>query len=279
MRNLYNSTHERVEYYKTAPERFLLLSSISFDSSVAGIFGTLCAGGCLYIPEQQRFRDVSYLAELINQKNITHLLAIPSLYQNLIEFYSTKLQSLQTVIVAGEPCPRKLVERNHSVLPQTRLYNEYGPTEATVWSTVFDCRQSDSKSYMPIGRPIGNMQTYVLDPLLRQVPPGVSGELYLGGAGISPGYLNQPKLSSERFISLGLKDGTQQPVYRTGDLVCFLDDGSLYFIGRNDEQVKMRGYRIELGEIESALKSMPNVHQAAVLARHRSNSNSSSRSG
>ena len=219
----------------------------------------------MYVPEQQRYRDVRYLAELIDKNRISHILAIPSLYQHLLEFHVTRLRSLATVIVAGEPCPHGLVETHKTNLPQTQLYNEYGPTEATVWSTVFDCSQSYSSASVPIGRPIGNMQVYVLDVLMRQVPPGTPGELCLGGTNISPGYLNHPELTSESFISNCLLEDSAQKFYRTGDLVCFLEDGLLQFIGRNDQQIKIRGYRIELDEIETALKNIPQVSQAVAV--------------
>jgi amino acid adenylation domain-containing protein len=263
--NLSNSTSERIKYYNDPPERFLLLSSISFDSSVAGIFGTLCRGGSLYIPSHDEHRDISYLAETIYKKQISHFLAIPSLYHRLIEFFPEKLKSLHTVIVAGEVCPQKLVKKHEAGLPEAQLFNEYGPTEATVWATVFDCKKCHSKPYVPIGEPIGNMQIHILDHRFRQVPPGMPGELYLSGASISPGYLNQPELSADRFIALTLPDNSVQRVYRTGDQVCFLEDGSLHFLGRNDEQVKIRGYRIELGEIETVLKNLSPVRQAAVV--------------
>ena len=265
--NLYNSTYERIEYYKTPPERFLLLSSISFDSSVAGIFGTLCAGGFLHIPNQHKFRDVDYLAELIDRHHISEILAIPSLYEHLLQFYAEKISSLKTVIVAGETCGNDLLEAHRSILPHTALFNEYGPTEATVWSTVFECNNPDPTIAIPIGKPIGNMKAFVLDEKMRQVPPGVAGELYLGGASISPGYLNRPKLTSERFLQLSLPGSEEQRFYKTGDVVRFLDDGSLQFLGRNDEQIKMRGYRIELGEIESVLRKMPTIKQVAVVPK------------
>jgi amino acid adenylation domain-containing protein len=263
--NLSNSTTQRIRHYKTVSKRFLLLSSISFDSSIAGIFGTLCRGGCLYIPEQSRYQDISYLAGLINRHQISDILTIPSLYEHLLSFHGSQLGSLETVIVAGEACPRRLVESHLSTMTQTRLFNEYGPTEATVWSTVFDCSGSFSSATVPIGKPIENIYVHVLDKELRPLPPGVAGELYLGGPSISPGYLKRPELSAERFKNVLLPDNSRQRLYRTGDLVRFLDDGSLQFLGRNDQQIKLRGYRIELAEIESALGRIRAVDQAAVV--------------
>ncbi len=260
------ATTARIHYYAKRPERFLLLSSISFDSSVAGIFGTLCRGGCLYIPDQKNYKDVGYLADLITKNSISHILAIPSLYKHLLNFHSAEIGSLQTVIVAGETCSNDIIKKHWSSCPHTELFNEYGPTEATVWSTAFDCSSTFHSSSVPIGRPVGNVRAYVFDEKLRHVPVGVPGELYLGGATISPGYLNQPALTAERFIPFPNKD-EEQTIYKTGDLVRFLDDGSLEFLGRNDEQIKLRGYRIELSEIESAIMSCESVAQAAVVAR------------
>lgn len=265
--NLIHSIGERIRYYKNAPERYLLLSSISFDSSVAGIFGTLCRGGSLFIPDQNHYRDVRYLAGLIAKYKISHILTIPSLYQSMLEYHAEDLVSLKTIMVAGEPCMNDLVTAHQSTLPEAKLYNEYGPTEATVWSTVFDCGQPYSSDAVPIGAPINNIQVYVLDADLRQVPPGVPGELHLGGVGLSPGYLNQPEMTKERFIVNPFSNKADERLYKTGDMACFLEDGTLEFLGRNDEQIKMRGYRIELGEIEAALVSLAMVRQAVVVPR------------
>ncbi|MFC1830809.1 amino acid adenylation domain-containing protein [Thermodesulfobacteriota bacterium] len=265
--NLYNSTNQRLVYYGGTPERFLLLSSISFDSSVAGIFGTLCSGGCLHIPDRQKFREVDHLAALIERHQISCVLAIPSLYEHLLKYHAEEITSLKSVIVAGEPCGYDLVESHRFTLPYAGLFNEYGPTEATVWSTVFDCSNSDKGSNVPIGKPISSMKAIVLDAWMRQVPPGIAGELYLGGASISAGYLNRPELTSERFLQLKLSGSEEQRFYKTGDVVRFLEDGSLQFLGRNDEQIKIRGFRIELGEIESALRKLPAIRQAAVVPK------------
>ncbi len=263
--NLAHSTGARIGYYGNVPERFMLLSSISFDSSVAGIYGTLCRGGCLFIPDRKQFRDVNHIAGMIAENFITHLLSIPSLYDQLLQYHAKMLVSLQTVVVAGEACTPDLVACHRDTLPEAQLFNEYGPTEATVWSTVFDCSRQYSTVTVPIGRPIENTQVYVLDGDLRQVPPGIPGELYLGGSGISLGYLNRPDLTAERFIPNPFNKNGEGVLYKTGDIVCFLDDGNLEFLGRNDEQVKVRGYRIETGEIQNTLLTYPEVRQVEVL--------------
>jgi amino acid adenylation domain-containing protein len=265
--NLAHSTDARLSYYKDVPRDFLLLSSMSFDSSIAGIFGTLCRGGCLHIPDHEKFRDVEYLSTLIEEKGITHILSIPSLYRHMLQSFSHKLSSLEAVIVAGEPCPTDLVMRHFVDLPKTRMFNEYGPTEATVWSTVFECRDHLVTKSVPIGRPIENTSVYVLDDKRRQVPPGFPGELYIGGAGVSQGYLNQAQLTTERFFSISINNSHQNRVYKTGDLAYFSENGNLEYLGRYDEQIKVRGYRIELGEIETIIKRHPSVKDSVVVVK------------
>ncbi len=261
--NLLYSTAARLHFYGETAGRFLLLSSISFDSSVAGIYGTLCGGGALVIPEQAHFRDASYLVELIEKQQVTETLCVPSLYRELLKFGSEPLQSLRRVMVAGEACPPLLLAEHFRVLPKTALFNEYGPTEATVWCAVFDCAQPFSGARVPIGRPIPGTKLLVLDEALRPVPPGVPGELFVSGPGIAKGYLNQPEWTAARFLRHQNPHASR--LYKTGDRVRWLPDGNLEFLGRVDAQIKIRGYRVELGEIENVLKSHPDVSDAAVV--------------
>jgi len=262
--NVVNSTCARLEYYHPV-QRFLLLSSISFDSSVAGIYWTLCQGGCLHIPDQQHFKEADHLVQLIQHHKITHLLCIPSLWQQLLDLGG--LASLDTVIVAGEVCPAGLPEKHHELLPATKLYNEFGPTEGTVWSTVFDCSNSYLSKSVPIGYPVSNVKVFVLDELLRPTPIGVPGELYIGGAGVAQGYLNLPEQTAGHFILPPPELQTTGKLYRSGDMVRFLADGALEFLGRKDQQIKLRGHRIELGEIEAVLAEHPQVSEAVVVVK------------
>lgn len=261
-RNLVHSTVARYSFYPHPAERFLLLSSYAFDSSVVGIFWTLCAGGTLCLPPHQGERDINLIAALIEKYRITHLLALPSLYQILLELAAgAALRSLNTVMVAGEACPIALVRQHYQQLPDCRLYNEYGPTEGTVWSSAWEIPPDASK--ILIGKPIPNMQAYVLDRSLQPVPVGVRGELFIAGAGIAEGYHNRPELTAERFVENPFGAGK---LYRTGDLASLHADGNIEFFGRIDYQVKISGYRIELGEIESALLQHDAVREAVVLA-------------
>jgi amino acid adenylation domain-containing protein len=264
--NLVHSTTARFLYYPESVATFLLLSSFAFDSSMAGIFWTLCQGGTLLLPWQRQEQDVRELASLIDRHRVTHTLCLPSLY-NLILAYAPayQLASLQTVIVAGEACPPELARRHYSLLPEATLYNEYGPTEGTVWCTAYRVPRQSSPRRVPIGRPIANMQAYILDDTRNLVPVGVPGELYIGGVGLSPGYLNRPELTRSRFVSHTFQAGLTRRLYRTGDRALYTPEGEILFLGRIDDQVKLRGYRIELGEIEATLAEHPEIESAAVI--------------
>jgi surfactin family lipopeptide synthetase A len=265
-RNLVHSTLARFRYYQEPLDSFLLLSPFVFDSSVAGLFWTLCRGGMLVIPDEDSYQDPAYLAELIARHCVSHLLVLPALYELILRHGPGQLSSLRTVIVAGESCPPELVRHHTETLPQAALFNEYGPTEATVWCSVHPCGWSLDQRSVPIGRPVADTQIYVLDSQLQPAPVGVTGEVYIGGEGVTRGYLNRPDQTAERFVPnpFGAKPGAR--LYRTGDLARFLADGNIEYAGRNDLQVKIRGYRIELGEIELTLAQHPAVREAIVIA-------------
>ena len=268
-RNLVNSTHARLLYYPEQVQRFLLLPSFAFDSSVAGIFWTLCQGGALVLPAddaQDGFANgFAPLGQLIAGHAVTHLLCVPSLYAALLDHLPAEaLATLTTVVVAGEPCLPPLVARHGVAVPGAALYNEYGPTECSVWSTVHRC-EPGLVGAVPIGRPIANTSVYILDAQLAPAPIGVTGEIFIGGAGVARGYFNRPELTAERFLPDPFAaDGR---IYRTGDLGRWLSDGTIEFQGRSDDQVKIRGFRIEPGEIEAAMVEYAGVREAAVLAR------------
>ena len=263
--NLLHSTLVRNDYYAEPLSGFLLLSSFAFDSSVAGIFWTLSQGACLCLPEQQDLNNPKALARLIQQHNISHLLALPSFYQAVMhDNHLTMLSSLKAVIVAGEGCSSTIANEHHQKLPTVKFYNEYGPTEGTVWTSVYQSIGLEENGIVSIGHTIANMQTLIMDELGEPVPIGVSGELYIGGLGVAQGYLHQADLTAKKFVPHPFITG--QRMYRSGDLARYHVDGSIEFLGRVDHQVKIRGYRIELGEIETRLLEHPFVQAAAVLA-------------
>ncbi|MEM7801319.1 MAG: non-ribosomal peptide synthetase, partial [Chloroflexota bacterium] len=267
--NIVHSTTAREIFYPESVGRFLLLSSFAFDSSLVGIFWTLATGGSLVLPEPGRHQDVLYLAELISREQVSHLLALPLLYQLMLNESvdnPTALASLRAVIVAGEACHADLIQTHYKRYPDCLLYNEYGPTEGTVWSHAYLFPQDFAELAVPIGKPIPRVTNLVLDRYGRPVPIGVPGELVIGGAGITPGYLNRPELTADKFVSLSdlSRENGAERYYRTGDLVRWLPDGNLVFVGRADHQVKVRGFRIELGEIEAVLVSHPAISAAVV---------------
>ena len=268
--NLLASTIAREATYEDPVARYLLLSSFAFDSSVAGIFWTLASGGTLVLPAADEEKDVQKLANLVAGERVTHTLTLPSLYNLLLDYARPgSLDSLQVVIVAGEACPSELGRKHNTLLPTCELYNEYGPTEATVWCSVYRLPK-ENNSYnrpVPIGRPVANYQLYILDNQQQPLPIGLPGELYIGGAGVTAGYWQNPELTAERFLTIDLKGQTSSVrVYRTGDLARWRSDGEVEFLGRADNQVKIRGYRIEPGEIENVLKKHPDIQDVAVLA-------------
>ena len=266
--NVVHSTMARLAYYREGVRSFLLLSSFAFDSSVAGLFGTLAQGGQVVLPLAGEVLEPGRLGELMDQHGVSHLLTVPSLYRLLIEqIPAAQWHSVRSVILAGEACGNDLLVKHGRRLPGVKMCNEYGPTEATVWSTVHEGRDRESTSTVPIGRPIVNTQAYLLDSRLEPVPVGVPGELYIGGAGVSRGYWNRPDLTAAAFIPdpYGPEPGGR--LYRTGDVARYDSDGVLEFMGRVDHQVKIRGYRIEMEEIETALCEQEIVQNAVVRIR------------
>jgi acyl-coenzyme A synthetase/AMP-(fatty) acid ligase len=170
------------------------------------------------------------------------------------------------VFCSGEALPIELQDRFFSHL-SAELHNLYGPTEAAVDVTYWECQRSSSFRTIPIGRPIANIQMYILDSRLEPVPVGVSGELHIGGIGLARGYLNRPELTAEKFIPDPFSQAPEARLYKTGDLARYRPDGAIEYLGRLDFQVKLRGFRIELGEIETVLKLHPSVREAVVVAR------------
>ena len=266
-RNLCHSTLSRLQMYEAAPRRFLLLPSLAFDSSVAGFYWTLLSGGALVLPCDGFQFDIAGLRQLIQRHRVTHLLCLPSLYQVMLEEGNrNELKSLQTAIVAGEACPGELPSR-HFELSKARFYNEYGPTEGTVWCSLYESPEGrQERSPLTIGGPIAGSQLYILDPNLEPTPLGVPGQLFIGGPGVTRGYLDRPALTASRFLPDPFLDRPGSRLYASGDLARWLPQGEIEFLGRVDHQVKIRGYRVELGEIEAVLRQHPRVREAALAA-------------
>ncbi len=260
--SLVNSTLARNHFYPKGPRVFALLSSLATDSSIAGVYWTLCTGGTLVIPKERAELDVTTLVELFAAQYVTHTLCVPSLYALILDALElTEVMSLEAVIVAGEACPLSLVKRHSARLPNVAMYNEYGPSESCVWVTAAQLKGSDR--HVSIGRPICNTRALILDQHRRLAPRGVAGELYVGGANLAEGYINGEQNNFDAFPSLRFP--LDERFYRTGDRVVLNDDDQLEYIGRVDSQLKVRGFRVEPGEVEAAICLHEQVQAAVVL--------------
>jgi amino acid adenylation domain-containing protein len=237
----------------------LASTSICFDLSVFELFAPLSCGGSVILAE-----NALQLPDLSARDQVTLVNSVPSAVAELI--HSQPLPaSVRIVNLAGEPLHGALVQKLYRQATVEKVYNLYGPTEDTTYSTYTLVKRDGSEP--TIGRPIANSQAYILDAALQPVPVGVKGELYLGGDGLARGYLNRPQLTAERFILNPLNAQPGARLYRTGDLARYLPDGEIELLGRGDQQVKIRGFRIEMGEIEVTFRQHPAVREAVVAAR------------
>ncbi|MFD8386586.1 amino acid adenylation domain-containing protein [Streptomyces sp. NPDC059679] len=237
---------------------WLALTSLSFDISALELYLPLISGGSCVIADADAARDGDAAARLIRDHGVTHVQATPSGWRVLLTGDVPPVVAL----VGGEPLPPALARRLRR--RTTRLFNVYGPTETTIWSTVWEVPEDPGP--IRIGRPVDNTTVDVLDTGGRPVPAGVRGDLCIGGQGVATGYLGRPALTAERFVpDPGGPPGARR--YRTGDVVAWRPDGNLEFAGRSDDQVKLRGHRIELGEIEAVAEEFPDVQQAVATVR------------
>ncbi|MCK8521583.1 amino acid adenylation domain-containing protein, partial [Aquimarina sp. D1M17] len=239
-------------------DRILQFSPYYFDASVEQIWLALTTGASLILVKNDLILNSDEFISYLREKEVTHIHCTPSF---LDYFDLDNLPSVRRVVAGGEVCSPSLAKK---ISKQYSFFNEYGPTENTVTCIVQKISNADNfNGKVPIGRPISNTQAYVLDDHLKLLPQGVIGELYLGGKGLSSGYLKRADLTADRFIDNPYGPGR---LYKTGDLVRWLSDGTIEYLGRNDHQVKIRGYRIELGEIGSQLERFSEIDQALVLA-------------
>ena len=242
-------------------------TSISFDASVWELLAPLCVGMPVVLASPGEHRDSAAMVETLVRERITILQLIPSALKTLLaQPRFAECRDLRYIICGGEPLDRELAREVFKKTPWVTLGNFYGPSEASDDSTYFELRgPPEGHGTVPIGRPIANTRCYVLDSNGQSVPPGVRGELLVGGAGLARGYLNRAELTAERFVVDPFRP--HERVYRTGDVARYLADGDIEYCGRNDRQVKIRGARVELDEIESVLNALPNIAQCAVVAR------------
>ncbi|MCT7951052.1 amino acid adenylation domain-containing protein [Ancylothrix sp. C2] len=260
-----NLAAAQIQIFNIQPQdKILQFASLSFDASVWEIIMALVPGATLILAKQESLLPGRAFLQLLQELKITTLTIPPSI---LTLLPPEELPLLKTIIVAGEACPPNLVSRWAN---NRRFFNAYGPTEITVCATVFEC--STNTDTPAIGQPILNTEIYILDSNLQPVEEGFAGEMYIGSAGVARGYLNQPSLTAERFIPNFLKSPNNDfPIlYKTGDIVRYLPDGNIEYVGRSDYQVKIRGFRIEPGEIEAIINQHPAVQTSVVTAPEKS---------
>ncbi|RFM33506.1 non-ribosomal peptide synthase/polyketide synthase [Chitinophaga silvisoli] len=258
--SLYNYIQWATSWYFTALPCFGLFTSLSFDLTITSIFCPLTTGGRLEVfgPNEELAAILQY--SFSPDSGINSIKLTPS-HISILEHLDLSSSTMEVAIVGGEEVTPKHVSILKKINPHIRVYNEYGPTEATVGCIV---KELEENTPVLIGQPIANMYIYILDKHNDLSPIGVPGELYIGGAQLAAGYLNNPALTDKKFLPDPFRNNAR--IYKTGDLAEWLPDGDIRFLGRNDDQVKIRGYRISLGEIETALLAYPGISTAAVIA-------------
>ncbi|MEU8181975.1 amino acid adenylation domain-containing protein [Micromonospora sp. NPDC049047] len=253
-------------YAVTGDDRVLALSALNFDLSVYDIFGLLAVGGAIVLPEPSAHREPARWAELVTTHRVTIWNSVPTLMQMFTEFAAGSGADwpLRVVMMSGDWIPVTLPERIRELLPEAQVWSLGGATEAAIWSILYPIDEVDpSWTSVPYGKPMRNQRFHVLNEAMQPCPTLVAGQLYIAGAGLARGYLND---ESKTRASFRRHPATGERLYRTGDLGRYLPSGDIEFLGREDFQVKVQGYRIELGEIEAALLRLPEVAAAAVTA-------------
>lgn len=244
----------------TEHDIFLAVTTFSFDIAALELYLPLLSGAKLLITGRKSVIDGELLAQSLVENRVTFLQATPSTWRLLLEAEWQGNQQL-TMLCGGETLPPDLAKR--LLIKGKALWNLYGPTETTIWSSAIKISQLDQ--HISIGRPLANTQLYILDPYLQLQPIGAPGELYIGGEGLARGYLHRPELTAERFLPDPFNSQAGSRFYRTGDRACYLADGTIEHLGRFDTQIKLRGFRIELEEIERVLERLDTVRAAAVI--------------
>ncbi|HYW71641.1 MAG TPA: amino acid adenylation domain-containing protein, partial [Pyrinomonadaceae bacterium] len=267
-RGLRNTILSRVAALSlTASDRILQTTSFSFDASVWEFFAPLAIGARLIMLQPGQHQRPAEIVAMLAEHQVTTVQLPPSWLQMVLQERGlVECQRLAHVVCGGEIITADLQKQFFATV-DANLHNLYGPTETSIDATSWTCDRAGAKRTVPIGKPIANVQVYLLDSHLRPVPVGVKGELHIGGVGLARGYLNQPHTTAEKFIPNPFAETPGSRLYKTGDVARYLADGNIEFCGRNDDQVKIRGFRIEPGEIESVLVQHEKVREAVVIAR------------
>ena len=244
-------------------------TTLNFVDSIWEIFGAMLQGVPTVIIPDMEVKDTSLLISTLVENTVTRIVLVPSLLNTILDFEdSSQLEHLKFWVSSGEALSIELARRFRDRFPNSKLINLYGSSEVAADVTCYDTSEmTDQLNSVPIGRPIANSEIYILDANRKPVPIMVPGEIYVGGAGLARGYLNDSQKTAEKFVAHPFASNTHARLYRTGDLARWLPDGNIEYLGRVDHQVKVRGYRIELGEIEAALRREDSVEKVVVLAR------------
>jgi amino acid adenylation domain-containing protein len=271
-RQLCNYIHAIFDVLDLKPQSsFATVSTLAADLGNTALYPALCSGGALHVISAERAGDATLLGEYFSRHQIDVLKIVPSHLSALVwGATSAPVLPEQRLVLGGEATQWELAEKVKALKPDCRLLNHYGPTETTVGVLTHTWREDQRErvaATLPLGQPLANTAVYLLDNYLRPVPIGVAGELYIGGAGVGRGYLNQSSLTAEKYLPDPFSQQAGARLYRSGDLGRYMADGSVEFLGRIDKQIKLRGYRIELAEIETALRTHAAVREAVVVVR------------
>ncbi|MEO7768443.1 MAG: amino acid adenylation domain-containing protein, partial [Ferruginibacter sp.] len=248
-------------------DRVLQWSNYSFDGSTYDIYSSLLKGATLCLISDNWAADADQLSRVMNEQQITVCFITTALFNTFIDVHPDSLKGIRKILFGGEMVSSYHVKKALSVLGGGKIVHVYGPTETTTYASSYPIDKVEEGMGIPIGKPLSNSQFYVLDGHRQLVPVGVPGELYIGGDGVSTGYVNNVELTRERFIINPFTNKANDKIYRTGDIVKWLPDGNIEYLGRIDDQVKIRGYRIEPAEIEAVLLQSGLVSQSVVIAR------------
>ncbi|MDP2542683.1 hypothetical protein CSC81_14620 [Tenacibaculum discolor] len=257
--SLLNSIISRNEFY-TSIDSILAITPFSFDASIGLYWNALTTGAVYHILDEGSLKNPDFIVKYLIENRIKCLCNPPSLYQLIIKEESYTNINLERVILGGEVIHTNLVDKHFEIIPECRMFNEYGPSENTIWTTVKEITKGGSVN---IGKPIHNNYIYILDKEKKLIPIKGKGEIYVGGQNLAKGYINNTKLTEEKFIENPFRKG--ELMYRTGDFGKWTKNGEIEFIGREDNQVKVRGFRVELGEIERELQKKEEINESKVL--------------
>jgi amino acid adenylation domain-containing protein len=260
-------------YISIKPKNHILsLSNYAFDGSIFNIFGALLNGATLRLVSEEELMNIEKLTKLISTTQNLIFFATTSLFNAIVDYDVNSLINVDKIVFGGEQASLQHVKKALAVVGPNKLINGYGPTETTVFACAKQINSIlDTDSSISIGHPISNTNIYVVDNNNKLVPPGIKGELLIGGDGVALGYLNKPELTKEKFIKSPFKE--DDILYRTGDIVIMDEDGEVNYIGRKDFQVKIRGFRVELGEIEAKLMEIEYINKAIVKFLKNKNEN------